>query len=445
VRIVLKSEYQCKKYIDEINKIIQEYIRLFDSACNTIKDIQQQEILEAILDHYITQMTNLTKVLNSLKSWRNFEYMDILSEMCRNGMQPNIDNFLSLLSSRINEIEEKPIEEFNFYIPVRVDLELEDTEESRLKKAAENAFGIEIVDSLPSNILEAYKGRKYIELFSERLILKVSKRGRDYIFPFENSVKTLIKAFIGAIGLSSLLFSFIQQVDFSKVDTSHWDYSLRRNPIEEALIITNKKSEVIFPPERFIQQCDAWIDHDSISLIGKDIWTIHNRPHGNFETLMDILEKISQLSEKIRKLLFYYLDIYFEAIVERQLEFSFLKFWIITEVILKQGGHRTDENIITLLTKLTRDDKHLAKMIPILYAKRNELVHEFRKGYITQLDRNYAKIIAETLILLVLDPPVEVHNSNELRILIDNLAYSNNELQKRVEILSGILKAKSDN
>lgn len=446
MKIDLKKDYKCVKIIDEINKIIQEYMTLFDSECNTIKDEQRQEILEAILDYYIIKKTNLVKVLNFLKVSKNFGYIDIISEMCKSRKDPTINNFLDILNSKINKIKEKEPDEFNFYIPVRVKLELKDDEKRSLKRAVKNAFGIEIVDSLPSDILEVYKDKNYLKLFSKRLILKITESGRDYTFPFENSIKPRIKAFIGAIGLSSLIFSFIQQIDFTKVDKASWDYSLKRNPIENALIITNKNNEIVYPSEESIQQYELWLDDDSVSIIGKDIWRIHKRPYGNFKTLMTILEKISQLPDKIRELLFYCLDIYFEAIVDRQLEFSFLKFWIIIEVILKQGGRRTDKSIIDLLTKLTKqiiDDKQLAKMIPILYKKRNVLVHEFKKNYITQMDRNLAKIIAERLIWIVLDPPVKVHDLNELRVLIDNLVYSKEELQKRIEILSKILNAKN--
>ena len=145
-------------------------------------------------------------------------------------------------------------------------------------------------------------------------------------------------------------------------------------------------------------------------------------------------DNLKKLSEESLKL-------YFDAMIEKNLEISFLKFWILIEKILKQGGKITDESLIKMIRHIIRE-KHLKPVVDSLYKKRNDLVHEFKTDYISQFDRNLIKAIAESNILLLLNPPTEINNTAEFMIFLDNISCSEDLLKTKNRIIKGILKSR---
>ena len=214
--------------------------------------------------------------------------------------------------------------------------------------------------------------------------------------------------------------------------------SLTRSPIEDHLIVVKDSKEIVYPDKSRWRILNYEIQKE-ISLIGKETWNIHNRQNGNYKRLKIILDLLAKQDKKVKKVSEDSLKLYFEAVTEKQLEISFLKFWIITERILKQGGKRNDTSLLNILRKIIRD-KHLKRMVDILYKKRNDLVHEFEVNFISQQDRNLAKAIAESTMLFLIDPPTKIKNLQELKTLIDNIFSSKEDLRVKKKIINKLIK-----
>ncbi len=52
-----------------------------------------------------------------------------------------------------------------------------------------------------------------------------------------------------------------------------------------------------------------------------------------------------------------YLCLYYSASSENSLDYSFLKFWIVSEHIIKRGGKQNDEQLLKSINKLHNYDE----------------------------------------------------------------------------------------
>ena len=291
-----------------------------------------------------------------------------------------------------------------------IKLSLTDTALNKLKKLIKKVVGLSICQSLPEKILNEIKNPDYSNFFRCReIILKFEMAARDSYFPIE-ALDKKIHALIGAWAFSNHVGG----------DTTVWrsdsrNMSIESDPMEDHFIIV-KSNKIIHP------LTEPSISSDEKFWTGKKLW--RKVKHGNLKCILDSLSK---KNSGIGEVFETSLGLYFEAISEKRLEFSFLKFWIVTERILKQGVERSDRWICRFLKKLIKE-RHMERVVDCLYKKRNDIVHEFQLYYISQHDRNLAKEIAETAILILINLPSKIDNIPDLKTYIDDI-YSKNEVK----------------
>jgi len=442
--ICLKKKYQCRDITDELDELIKEAVNLFDdySSCRVSGyNVQKIKRFETIILDHLLEKSNFEDMFNSIKisygDIKNNFHTVIYNLLCRIGqkqLNPTFDNFLKTLDDKIKELKKKPIEKYTYYIPTRIESQLTEAEFKNLKKSLKKASGVSL-SKLPKKILNEIKSDNYKSFMrSRQIILKFEIMARDYIYPIK-ILDNRIYSFVGALTFSNHLYR-----DKEKWMSSSSDMSIAVNPIEDHLVIVKNNNQIVYPHQSRWQILNYEIQKE-ISLIGKEIWNIHNRSDGNYKRLKAILDLFGKQDKKILEISEDSLKLYLEAISEKQLEISFLKFWIITERILKQGGKRNDISLLNVLKKIIKE-KHLKRMVDSLYKKRNDLVHEFKVNYISQQDRNLAKAISESVVLFLIDPPTKINNVQDLRILIDNIFLSKDELKKKKTIISKIIKSK---
>jgi len=442
--VQLKKKYQCKELIEELDELIKEAVSLFDefSSCRVFGyNVRKIKRFETIMLDHLIEKTNFENAFDSIKvSYGDIKqglHTVIYNLFCQIGkkqLEPTFSNFLLVLDERITELKRKPIKKFTFYIPLRVESQLGVDENKDLKNKLKKAEGISI-RKLPKKVINLIQSASYKSLFANRqIIFRLDTKARDFVSPIK-IIDRKTSAFLGALAFSNHLFR-----DMEKWISSSSDMSIARDPLDSHLLIIEDNKNVAYPHANQWQILEYDVKKD-ITLIGKEIWNIHNRDGGNYKRLITILKLLSKQETKIKELTEDSLKLYLEAITEKQLEISFLKFWIVTERILKQGGKRNDASILNTLKKIIKE-KHLRRMIDGLYRKRNDLVHEFKINMISQQDRNLAKAIAESTLLFLIDPPTKIRNSQELRILIDNIFSSKEELGAKKSIINKLLRRK---
>jgi hypothetical protein len=442
--VQLKKKYQCKELIEELDELVKKAVSLFDnfSSCRTSSyNVQKIKRFETIiLDHLIVK-TNFESVFESIKTSygdvkQNFHTIiyNILCQIGKKRLNPNFSNFLIVLDDKIKELKKKPIKKYTFYIPVRIETQLNNVENKNLRKKLKKATSLS-VRKIPKKITRRINSQNLKSLFASRqIILKIDIKARDYISPIR-LIERKTSTFLGA-----LAFSKYYRMDTEKWSYSSSDMSITRDPSDNYLLIIENSKNIVYPHNNQWQIVDSEVKKD-VKLTMKEIWSINDKENDSYQRLITILDLLSKQEPKIKEISEDSLKLYLEAITEKQLEISFLKFWIITERILKQGGNRNDTSILYILKKLIKE-KHLKRMIDGLYKKRNDLVHEFKINMISQQDRNLAKAIAESTLLFLIDPPTKINNLQELRILIDNIFSSKEELAKKKKIINKIIKVR---
>lgn len=91
----------------------------------------------------------------------------------------------------------------------------------------------------------------------------------------------------------------------------------------------------------------------------------------------------------------YYFALYYIASSEQGLENSFIKFWALSEKIIKDIADKIpDEKVVEFMEKiweLKKCPQYMSQRIKLIRFKRNNLVHESKHGEIIQIDRNILK------------------------------------------------------
>ena len=441
--VKLKKKYQCKEITEELDELVKEAVNHFDdfSGCSVSGyNVQSLKRFETIILDHLLGKTNFENEFSSIKiSYGNIKnsFTIIYNLLCgigQKGLDPTFDNFLKVLDEKIKELKKKPLEKYTYYLPTRIKCQLTEDELEGLKKSLKKATSASLC-KLPKKILKEIKSNNYKSFFLNRqIILKFEIEARDYIYPIK-ILDNKIYAFVGGLAFSNHLYR-----DNEKLLSSSSDMAIATNPIEDHLIIVKNNKKIVYPHESDWKILEYDIKKE-ISLLDKDIWNIHNKPNGNYKRLKMILDLLAKQDKNLKEISEDSLKLYLEAISEKQLEISFLKFWIITERILKQGGKINDISLLNVLKKIIKE-KHLKRMIDGLYKKRNNLVHEFRINYISQQDRNLAKSISESVVLFLIDPPTKINNVQELKILIDNIFLSKIELKKKILIMDKLMRIK---
>lgn len=427
----------------QIDGVVLEAIGLFeDKKCTRVvnEKIRKLEEIEIILLDYLEQTTNLRETFkqarmsyNRKKSGLGGIIHEALADLGRSRLNKTFQNLIRILDKKVIHLKSRNPKKFVFYIPCRLELNLSENEKRKLKTLVRKTFNLELSERLPKNLAQKIKDSEMLKLFNKRrLLIKISSHARDSQFLLENIVNKEVDGFIGAIAYAN---------HYGK-STHRWsidsEVSIADIPLEfPTIFIIVEDGKIVYPSSKsHVTTLDYQInDKNLVTPMGKQHWIIHNRPYqGNFDFLIQLIKKIGGQSEKLREITKHCLKIYMGAIGEKEVNMSFLKFWIIGEKILRSNGMVADEKMTNILKKLT-GNRYTKQRIEQLQKMRNDLVHEFKIDEISQSDRNLSKSLSENIMMIYLNPVAKFANLQEFYFILENMFLGKPALKRKISIL----------
>lgn len=412
------EHYAC----EEINSVLVDILSIRSNA-KTEKgylyslDIHSDlEGLELVLINILEEKTNLRDVLNRNK----FYLHPVHIEKSLKNLDPKSEDLCKDFLSNLTNLLKKGFSSYSFLFPLNLAFEGEDAYDQidqilgffniiRIKNDdleqildkisiekinIKSRYGIEGLKRLKKeNEFTKEDTINYLNNYNFVLFFELHAKSFDYA-TIES--KFLIESFLG-------LLSFAENV-----------YQTRFLPFEG-----NGKYNQIFYDEFVILEKNriAWPEKNMLS-------TLHQNKRkmikfNRFNMLISIYKEIqdttnSYLIHFLKKLFF----LYFKASSEDSIDFSFLKFWIISETILKGDGKARNDLEVKSMMKSVLNDEILKKRVDFLHKKRDHLVH---KGEIVTADeRDLIKLISDALIVETLLAMNQFNNKKEFFKFISN-------------------------
>ncbi len=158
--------------------------------------------------------------------------------------------------------------------------------------------------------------------------------------------------------------------------------------------------------------------------------------------ILNCSDDLSQLyNENFFKDIIEFFKLYYLASIESDLDNSFLKFWFLSEKILKRIlGPINDSKLLRMMKKIIKIydiPKVHVNRLKYIKIKRNYMVHEGISD-IDQNDRNIIKLVTDSLILFLIQNFDKVNNVEEYGFLLEN--WNSDNLNRKIELLEMINK-----
>ena len=155
-------------------------------------------------------------------------------------------------------------------------------------------------------------------------------------------------------------------------------------------------------------------------------------------------EEKQKISKKIKE----YFYLYYLASSETNLENSFLKFWSLSEKIIKDvAGDMKDSKLKKLMKKIlkgTKYPKYIIKRIDHIQTIRNSFVHENNHEDITSYDQSLVKVISERLIDFLIYFLDKVDDLKDYGIILEYSNIAEKEKRKLIKLIELTIPPKSD-
>lgn len=237
----------------------------------------------------------------------------------------------------------------------------------------------------------------------------------------------------------------------------HYDRKLEITNISTNIyFVFVNKEELIFPyyaviNERGLKELlpeTFWQSKKDDLLIELNKLSPESIDHCNIPLVDEIVNvyKNNNINITLRKVLEDALILYYDACQEKMIDYSFLKFWMISELIIKKAEKITDKTVTSRIIQVLKSsvriptEKFLGEEIHFLQQKRNDLVHEGQIDNISQYDRNMSKLIADCILRLFIEWIPHIKEINGFSFVLKNLRQSYDNLDQYSEILEKLKK-----
>ncbi|AUB56033.1 hypothetical protein [Methanobacterium subterraneum] len=412
-KIKILKEFENDSTYTEFNEILKDLFSIISKGKKTESDgeirvgiKERQEDYKNILDiipNLLEQKTNIESILyrkkcimdmfaisDSIKGLK--EYKDDAKLYAK--FLDNLDNYFRLDNS-----------DYTFIVPVNLVIEADDYLDD-LNKIV-NVFGLEILKPTalprivklptpsadnPNDLFvpdsdDVEKALKVMEDFPLLLKADIQARMRGYA---HNEIIKRIKSFLGYIVyMDKYLASSEYFGDFDEYNIINLNYG----PV---LIIKDKM--INWPILGLEDKLKTKLNLPNEVISGK-----------KFNSMLDVCEKFLKeiKKETLKNLLFRSFSVYYAACSDKTLEYSFLKFWNITEYLIKSNSRVSDSELLNVMKQFFQN--YLTMRVDFIYEKRNDLVHKGFTESITDSDRNLSKLMAD---LFINDAIIQMKNFN---------------------------------
>ncbi|MCZ3365441.1 MULTISPECIES: HEPN domain-containing protein [Methanobacterium] len=457
--IYKKFEYQHSKELNKLIKNITKYVN--DGNIIASKSRYYKEHKDLIFS-YLLEKTNIEQQLNrmnaSLESVTDYKKLKKLFSDLKSVEDDLLTmKLLEFLDKEIDELRKNKMDNYIFIFFINIEKypsigNLHYTErkgkEKQFFEYILKLFNLKRLDSIDYNIDDSNTENTLKDLinkfinYSNGETLKLEIEARDYIFAYDEA-NFIIDFFLGSL-------AFIKNFFTRPYSYGNANYSIFEIEPKYHIVLRNGKE--LINPDDFHLRVDLDVKlKNTIEQLNesKDLDICRNLP--TYKSVYRIIEKCQQ-SKKDKNRLFFILkkslSQYYSACLEEDLDYSFLKFWIISEYVIKQiVGKKNDDSIIRIMKKILSThlkfsiEKFLEKRIRYLYNQRNKLVHEGKTGIISQEDRNLSKSIADSILIFYFNHLIEFKNVNEYNFYLQNIK----ENEKNLERYSQLLEKLQDN
>lgn len=414
-----------KKIIDSIT--ITDEGKVSYKGPNRILTISREiDILSSILQEK-------TDFFKEIKTKRYFvppktiiglgEFIEIFKKLKKDN-KSSFDDFKSELNNRINEIAKMPKEEFtlvyplNFKFPKKVDSEIN---EDKFEILSFEDFSSRFFD-VRQKIQEAEANRD-IQAKFQFLSLKEVCNDKFSFFIIKVYARNMYFSIEYA---TERLLCVLGLMTFAKYRGQEGITIVGRASKQSNLSLSKV---LIFKAEDF-----KYFDFN------EQITSFEEISEANIDNFFRLLQSYNEIKRLyILKILERALISYYEASIDDDIAYSFLKYWICIELcLLKSEGITENEIIKRLKSMLIEEDEYLKIRIDWLYRKRNNLVHQLNMD-ISQFDRNLIKLISESLIDFLLIYGNRFPNNVELNLFYKFLQENNESLSIDKKVIDSII------
>ena len=434
-KISINKKKECKAIFEEFNSVISELLdimsdkRIYGKNYQDILNLEYialeereddyRNLLDIILN-LLEEKTNINDILERKKYSLKIPYIqNALRKLLNN--KENTEFYESFLNN-LNEEFKSSKSHFTFLIPLNLNFSPETFEKFKNNlKIVLSQFNLSEYD--PNKADEFIKDVKPLKLKDEdKTELKIANKSIlnnlkefpevlkfDFDAPDLNYARKkaifAVESFLGYISYVTEKYS--KKFYFGRQDFR--DFSLY-NP--QYGILFTVKDNMLEPPIN--PEIGAIKDG-----IGKRRIDIKN-----VEELVKICSNyICKIkNDSLKNILFKSFSLYYSACNERNLDYSFLKFWVLSEQMIKSSGRpKTDPEVLKIMKNFVEPiNNYLPERVEFLYKKRNGIVHKGETGKISDNDRNLAKLIADIFIEDAITEMKNLDNKRQYDIYISN-------------------------
>ena len=255
---------------------------------------------------------------------------------------------------------------------------------------------------------------------SKFIILEYTARGKEYL-EMKHDASNKVKLFFGYLSFLHMYRKAPERWHVNELRLNHGISDLEISSIIE------------------LNLDNTLIDYDTsfdVIRTGRELEKSKMIKFRNNNLKYDFYEYLIQSkNKKILKKIKEYLVQYYLASKETELNTSFIRFWSLSEQILKDiAGDMKYNKLVKYMEKVLKYygyPKYIQNRITHIKDKRNGFVHRNIDSF-TQNDRNIIKTVADNLIWFVMEHDEIVNNMEEFQIILDNF---NQDTERRIELL----------
>ena len=409
-------QYKPEKYklMITLKKTLIEGIEIVNSPQSTTRNIF---IYRDLIWSYLTETTNilekiddsineefLRSMLKLFKKLKNFPHEEILNE------------FLYEINLLYEEYKNKRKNELKFLFYTNI----------KLGESAKKPF----YEMLPLFNLKIFnysdfkfeKDNPMQHKFQNKfVILEYSARGKEYL-EMKHEALNRVKLFFGYLTFLHMYRKAPKRWHINELRLNHGISDLEIS----AMIILNLDNTFIDYEESF-----------DIIRTNKELEKSKMVKFRNNNLKYDFYKHlIKSENKKILNNIKDYLMQYYLASKESELNISFIRFWTLSEKILKDiGGDMNYDTLVKYMKKVLKYynyPKYVQNRIDHIKNKRNDFIHDNIDNF-NQTDRNIIKTVTDNLIWFVMEHDEIVKNMGEYQIILD---YFNQDTERIIELLT---------
>ncbi len=428
-------------------KLAKQPIQFKENKSSQLKSLKEtliegSKIIDEDEDGHLSASKNIdyyqNLVWSYLKETTNFEnemsneitekeFIIHIFRILNNVKYQNDEDILNEFLVEINKIylSSKTTNNFKIKFVFYTNIELRNSIKDKFCEMLD-LFNLKIFN--PNNL--SFENEKFKKAFKTKfIVLEYVVKGKNFYMMEKEAIKQVYLFF----GYLTFLHLFRKNVDMFRANTLSLNYNLSDIKISSIFELNEDNT---FIDNEFNSYC-ILKDSETYEKSKLIKFSNNNLFYDFYKILMKSKNKqiIYQINE--------YLILYYKASIETDLDISFLKFWTLSERIIKQGNDRPDSYVINYMRKILKHYKYpksYQERIYYIKEKRNKLIHE-NISEITQNDRNVIKSVCDSLIWFLMEFEEYVENINEYEIF---LKYFNQDNERLIEILKLINSIKEN-